>query len=68
MANDERRGCRQPLTNPKNGPNSLVAENPLTYRPDTLISNDALSEGNPFACLMRSISPARYGTREMSTR
>jgi hypothetical protein len=48
-----------PLTKPKKGPKSLVAEKPVTYRPGRLVPKLVSRTGNPSAVSIRSSSPAR---------
>src|SRR4029450_320793 len=50
-----------PLTNPKNGPKSLMAANPVTYSPGTLVWNDSFSSGKPSATSI--FMDRRYGSR-----
>jgi hypothetical protein len=48
-----------PLTNPKNGPKSRLAEKPVTYNPVRLVPKASSSTGNPSTQAMRRLKLAR---------
>jgi len=48
-----------PLTKPKNGPKSWVAENPVMYKPPRLVWKASSSTGKPFDSLTFPSTPAR---------
>ena len=49
----------EPLTKPKNGPKSCVAENPVTYKPSRLVWKASSSTGKPLDTLTCLSTPAR---------
>ena len=49
----------EPLTKPKNGPKSCVAEKPVTYKPSRLVWKASSSTGKPLDTLTCLSTPAR---------